>query len=147
MAQNSESKVESKNDSISLCETMKGNTSKVIKKLESQIPIQFQIYSDVYSEYLHMVDDLFGSCYIAEKEFFDKLNIDQNSIRIFDEFWSILAKIYTDQIEVSTELLKAYGQMRISAIKSYDNYMHVFTESYAKILSELNSISDKKLQK
>lgn len=144
MTQNSETGLESNIDSISICEAMKGNTSKVIKKLESQIPAHFQIYSDIYSEYLHMVDDLFGSCYIAEKEFFDKLNIDQNSIKMFDEYWGMLAETYIDQIGLSTELLKSYSQVRVSAIKSYDNYMHIFTQSYAKILSQFNSFYENK---
>jgi len=62
---------------ISVCDVMKNNTSKSIKKLESQIPTLVQQYSDLYSAYLHSFDDIFGTCYIAEKEFFNKLGIDK----------------------------------------------------------------------
>ena len=57
-------------DSISICDLMKDHTSTVIKKAESQIPTYTQIFSDVYREYLHVIDDLYGTCYISEKEFF-----------------------------------------------------------------------------
>ena len=61
---------------ISVCDIMKTNTSKIIQKLESQIPSQFQQYSDLYSSYLHTMDDVYGTCYMSEKKFFDNLNID-----------------------------------------------------------------------
>ena len=70
----SETKPEEK---ISVCDIMKTNTSKIIQKFESKIPPRFQQYSDLYAAYLHTIDDVFGTCYISEKEFFDKLNIDQ----------------------------------------------------------------------
>ena len=46
----------------------------MIKETEAKMPIFFQSYSDLYTKYLHLLDDIFGTCYIAEKEFFDKLN-------------------------------------------------------------------------
>ena len=66
---------------ISICDVMKDNTSKVIQKIETGIPPVFQNYSDLYSAYLHMFNDLFGTCYMVEKKFFDKLNIDQGILR------------------------------------------------------------------
>jgi len=62
-------------DKISACDVMKENTSKVIKKMESQIPSYVQEYSDLYTEYLHTFDDLFGTCYISEKQFFWQVGI------------------------------------------------------------------------
>ncbi len=43
------------NEKYSICDIMKGNTSVIIQKMESQIPVNFQIYSDMYKEYLHMM--------------------------------------------------------------------------------------------
>ena len=71
---------------VSVCDIMKGNTSEIIKKMESQIPTYFQMHSDVYTEFLHTMDDLFGTCFIAEKEFFDKLNFDQYTLKFFDSY-------------------------------------------------------------
>ncbi len=124
---------------VSACDIMKSNTSEIIKKMESQIPTYFQMHSDVYTEFLHTMDDLFGTCYIAEKEFFDKLNLDQYTLKLFDGNWKNITKMYSSQIDKSTDFLKAYSQMRISSIKLFDNYMHVMMESYAKMLSQYNS--------
>jgi len=126
-------------DKISVCDVMKSKTSSVIRKMESQIPSYVQEYSDLYAEYLHTIDDLFGTCYLSEKEFFDKLNIDQKTLKEFDNFWSFWEKTATSQIEVSTNFMRTYVQMRISAIKSYDKYVHTMMDFYSKMLSQYNS--------
>ncbi len=126
-------------DKISVCDVMKSKTSSVIRKMESQIPSYVQEYSDLYAKYLHTIDDLFGTCYISEKEFFDKLNIDQKTLKAFDDLSSFWEKAATSQIETSTYFMRAYVQMRISAIKSYDKYVHTMMDSYAKMLSQYNS--------
>jgi hypothetical protein len=66
---------------LSFCDILKTDTSEIIKKLESQAPSIFQNYSNLYTEYLHMFDDLFGTCYISEKEFFDNLNINPKTLQ------------------------------------------------------------------
>ena len=124
---------------FSVCDVMKTRTSSVIKKMESQIPSYAQEYSDLYAEYLHMYDDLFGTCYISEKEFFDKLNIDQKTLKAFDDLWSFWEKISTLQIETSTNFMRTYAQTRISAVKSFDRYVHTMMDSYANMLSQYNS--------
>ncbi len=124
---------------VSVCDIMKGNTSEIIKKMESQIPTYFQMHSDVYTEFLHTMDDLFGTCFIAEKEFFDKLNFDQYTLKLFDSYWKNITKMYSSQIDMSTNFLRTYSQMRISGIKLFDNYMHVMMGSYTKMLSQYNS--------
>ena len=128
---------------ISACDVMKDNTSKVIKKMESQIPSYVQEYSDLYAEYLHTLDDLFGTCYISEKQFFDNLGFDQETLKTFDNYSKTLTNFYSSQIDMSTNYLKAYVKMRISAIKSYDQYLHVMMDSYAKSLSQFNSVTKK----
>ena len=124
----------------SVCDLMKDNTSSVIRKMESQIPSYVQGYSDLYAEYLHTIDDLFGTCYLSEKEFFDKLNIDQKTLKAFDNLSGFWEKIATSQIQTSTNFMRAYVQMRISAIKSYDKYVHTMMDSYAKMLSQYNFV-------
>ncbi len=128
---------------ISVCDVMKDNTSKVIKKMESQIPSYVQEYSDIYTEYLHMFDDLFGTCYISEKEFFDKLGFDQETLKTFDNYSKTLTNFYSSQIDMSTNFLREYVKMRISAIKSYDKNLHVMMDSYAKMLSQYNATLQK----
>ena len=135
---NDESKPDKQEEKLSICDIMKEDTSEVIKKIESQMPSQFQNYSDVYTEYLHMIDDVFGTCYIAEKEFFDKLNIDQSILRQMKQYSESIKKNYIESIEMSGKFLDDYIKMRISAIKSFDNYAHIMMESYAKMFSQFN---------
>ena len=133
------SKIENK---VSVCDIMKNNTSEIIKKLESKTPSLMQKYSDLYMQYLHTIDDIFGTCYISEKEFFDKLNLDQNVLKEVEKFSNSLTAISLNQIEASSKYLDAYMQMRVSALKTYDDFMHVMMDSYAKTLSQLNKSTD-----
>jgi hypothetical protein len=126
-------------EKISICNLMKEDTSEIIQKLESKIPVHVQNYSDLYAEYLHMFDDLFGTCYMAEKEFFDKLNIDQGVLRQIREHSRITKENYFDGIEMGTKMLDEYVKMRISAIKTFDGYFHNMMDSYVKMLSQFNS--------
>jgi len=132
-----------KQEQISVCDVMKNNTSSVIKKMELQIPSYVQEYSDLYTEYLHMFDDLFSTCYIAEKDFFDKLGFDQETLKTIDNYSKTLTNFYSSQIDMSTNFLRTYVKMRISAIKSSDKYLHLMMDSYAKMLSQFNSKPEK----
>ncbi|MFQ5476415.1 MAG: hypothetical protein ACE5DT_05220 [Nitrosopumilus sp.] len=133
------SKIENK---VSVCDIMKNNTSKVIQKIESQTPSLIQKYSDLYMSYLHTIDDIFGTCYISEKEFFDKLNIDQGILKEVEKFSNALTTISLNQIDQLSKYLDAYTQMRTSSLQTYDNFMHVMMESYSKSLSQFNKSHD-----
>jgi len=135
-------KIEPKSDKqdrkLSVCDIMKEDTSEIIKKMESQVPTLFQNYSDIYTQYLHSLDDIFGTCYIAEKEFFDKLNIDESVLGQIKENSRIIKENYFETIETSTKFFDQYTKMKMEAIKSFDTYMHTTMDSYAKILSQFN---------
>lgn len=123
---------------LSICDIMKEDTSEIIQKLESQMPVLFQNSSDLYRAYLHMFDDLFGTCYMAEKEFFDKLNIDQGVLKQLKEISRSMKSYYLDNVEMSTKIFDEYIKMRISIIKSFDSNTHIMMDSYAKVLSEFS---------
>ena len=128
-------------ENLSVCEIMKDDTSEVFRKMESQIPLLFQNYSNLYTRYLHMLDDVFGTCYIAEKEFFDRLNIDQGILKQVKENSESIKNAYIQNIEMSSTLFDQYVKMRIDMIKSFDNYAHVMMDSYANFLSQCNKSS------
>ena len=123
---------------ISVCDVMKNNTSSIIKKMEFQVPTYLQHYSDLYTAYLHSFDQIFGTCYIAEKEFFDKLEIDQNTLKSFDSLSKTFTDVIASQIDTTTESLNTYVKMRISAIDSFDRYAQLMMGIYANILSQFN---------
>ena len=83
---------------------MKEDTSEVIKKMESKMPSLFQNYSDLYTEYIHMFDDIFGTCYIAKKEFFDNLNIDQGVLIQIKANSESVRKNYVQNIDMNAKL-------------------------------------------
>ncbi len=136
---------ESKTDqnSISVCNIMKNNTSQVIKKMQSQIPTYMELFSDLYMKNLHSLDDLYGTCYMSEKEFFDKMPIDKGFLEVWDGYMKAWTQLALLQIETSTNFVRAYVEARKLAIDSYDNYMHLWMDSYAKSLSQFNSFMDK----
>ena len=132
------SKHDQQEEKLSICDIMKEDTSEVIKKMESKVPSVFQSYSDMYAKYLHTLDDVFGTCYIAEKEFFDKLNIDQGILRQIKQNSESVRKNYVENIDMSAKFFDEHIKMRMKAIESFDNYAHVMMESYAKMLSQFN---------
>ena len=44
--------------------------------------------------------------------------------------------MWMQNIEMSSNLFDQYVKMRVDAIKSYDNYVHVMMNSYANFLSQ-----------
>jgi len=135
----SETKPEEK---ISVCDIMKTNTSKIIQKFESQIPTRFQQYSDLYAAYLHTIDDIYGTCFISEKEFFDKLNIDQGILQSIQEYTKTLTDTYLAQMDLNAKSREEFVQRQISSLKVCDNFMHTMMDSYAKTLSQFNEAAN-----
>ena len=130
-----------KPETISVCELMKENTSKIIQKLESQTPSYFQQYTDLYSAYLHTLDDVYGTCYISEKEFFDKLNIDPGILKVYRHYSNTITEAILQQIEMFSKLREQNIQRQISSLQTYDTFMHSMMDSYSKYLGQFNKIS------
>ena len=128
-----------KKDIVSVCDIMKNNTSKIIRKMESQIPTYTELYSDLYTKYLHTIDDLYSTCYVSEKEFFDKLGIDKTTLGAFDAYWKFVTDMTLSQIELTTNFAKMYVQFRLSTLDSYDKLIHLMMDSYAKAWTQFNS--------
>ena len=129
-------------EKISVCDIMKTNTSKIIQKIETQAPTKFQQFSDLYTAYLHTIDDFYGTCYISEKEFFDKLNIDQGVLESFQEYSKAFTETYLHQIDLFAKYRQEIIQMQISSLSVFDNYMHIMMDSYAKTLSQFNKATN-----
>ncbi|MGI9567755.1 MAG: hypothetical protein ACR2LL_12185 [Nitrosopumilus sp.] len=69
---------------------------------------------DLYTAYLHMIDDIFGTCYIAEKEFFDN-NIDRGGgvlrqIKINSES---MRKNHVENLDMTSTFIDQYIKMSI----------------------------------
>jgi hypothetical protein len=127
---------------ISICDIMKNRTSEVVKKMEYQLPQTVQQYSDLYSAYLHSLDDMFGTCCISQKEFFDKLNIPQETLREFDKYLESLSKSYQNWIDLSSKYGQSYVATKLSMIKSYDQFVHIAMNSFAQTWAKFNEINN-----
>lgn len=104
--------------------------------MESQMPSLFQNYSNLYTKYFHMLDDMLGTGYITEKKFFDKMDIDQGILRQLKANSESVKETCMQNIEMSSNLFDQYVKMKVDAIKSYDHYVHVMMNSYANFLSQ-----------
>lgn len=136
--QHTQESMQSEVSPLSICDVFKEKTTAVIEKLESQVPVSLQMYSDLYTEYLHSVDKIFGTCYISQKEFFDKLGIDQGILREYSDFWSTVIDITNTQVDMFMNSQKSYVKTRIEAIKYFNQNAQLMMDNYAKLLSQFN---------
>ncbi|MDH5569873.1 MAG: hypothetical protein OEX98_08825, partial [Nitrosopumilus sp.] len=77
-------------------------------------------------------------------EFFDKMNIDQGVLRQIKANSESMQKSYVENMDMTSKFLDQYVKMRISAIKSFDNYIHIMVDSYTNMLSQFNKSYMKK---
>jgi hypothetical protein len=132
-----------KENTISICDVMKNNTSEITQKIESKFPTYAQLYTNLYTKYLHSTDDLYGTCYLCQKEFFDKLGINKTALQAFDAYWKSVTNMTTFQIDVIADFAKMYVQFRLVTIDSYDKVTHIMMDSYARAWSQFNSYNKK----
>ena len=135
----SDSNGKEKNEKISICDVMKTDSSKIIKKMESQIPLNFQESSILYTAYLQTMDHIFGTFLIAEKEFFDKLNIDQGVLGLFQKYSNFITDSYLKQIENYSKFRQTNIQIQMTFLESYDGFFKTMIDSYGKFLSQINN--------
>jgi hypothetical protein len=118
---------------------MKNNTSEIIQKLESRFPTYVQLYTDLYTKYLHTIDDLYSTCYLSEKEFFDKLGMNKTALQAFDAYWKSITNMTISQIDMAANFAKMYVQFRLSTIDMYDKVCHIMVDSYARAWNQFNA--------
>lgn len=133
----------SEKETVSICDVMKNNTTEIIEKIETKFPIYAQLYTDLYTKYLHTISDLYSTCYISEREFFDKLGMNKPAIQAFDAYWKSVTNIILSQIDMGTNFAKMYVQFRLDAIDSYDKVAHMMMDNCARAWSQLNSYNKK----
>ena len=120
---------------VSVCGIMKDGTLEIIQKLESEIPQLFQVYFDLYTRYLHSIQECYGVCHIAEKQYFEKMEIDNKFLKQLDSYFKSCTRITDAQIDMSVGFQRLYIQFKVGLIDSWDKYAHVGIDMYAKFLS------------
>lgn len=132
-----EPKIEGKSK-ISICDLTKNNTSEILQKMEYQLPVYLQGYTDLFTKYLHSFNTAFGTCRISEKQFFDRLGINHQVMEEIAEYWNFAKNLTIIQIETCSKFVQDYIDFRISTIDSLDKSMTSALEYYSKALSEFN---------
>ncbi len=127
-----------KNNSISICDLLKNNTTKIIRKYETQTPIFIQMYSNYYNEYLHSLEDIFGTCYLSEKHFFDSLGVDTKTLSATNKFWKGFTETTISHIDMYTNFRKAQFDTMVSFMKSYDHFVHLGMDYCAEMFSQFD---------
>jgi len=130
--------IEIKNNSISVCDLLKNNTVKIIRKCETQTPIYAQLYSNCYDEYLHALEEIFGTCYLSEKNFFDNLGIDEGILVALDKFWKDFTETAISNIDIYTNFRKTQFDTLVVGMKTCNDFVQMGMDYYAKILSYFN---------
>ena len=138
-----QAKPSEKENVVSVCDVMKNNTSEIIQKIESKFPTYAQLYTDLYTKYLHTIDDFYGTCYLSEKEFLNKLGIDQSILGAYELYWNSITEMILKQIDTASDLAKMYVKFRLATIDSYDKVAHLMMDRYARAWSQFNSYDKK----
>ncbi|MDE1764831.1 MAG: hypothetical protein KGI27_01015 [Thaumarchaeota archaeon] len=141
----SESESSEKERTVSVCDSMKANTSKIIQKIESNLPIRVHLYTDLYTKYLHTMDDLYSTCYMSQKGFFDKLGMNEAYAQASNAYLKSLTNMALSQIDMNTNFAKIYVQFRLAAIDSYDKTVHFMMDIYARVWNQFNLYNKKQL--
>jgi len=120
---------------LSVCDIMHDSASGIITKMQSLLPINMELYSDLYMECLNSFQDLFGTCYIAEKEIEDTIGINQNLLEYLDSTSKMFSKLVNTQIDMTNNMQKTYLETSISVVKTSDEYIRLMLDSYSRMVS------------
>jgi len=121
------------NTSNSVSQITKDNIHKITAKLESQLPVKTQQFSELYTAYLHAMNNTFDSCITCEKELMDRLGVDKAVLQAFVEFSKSQTDSVLQQMDFYAQWRKYSNDMQLSAIKSWDTFMQTMIDANLKI--------------
>ncbi len=110
----------------SLSDTVEKHTMEILKKLESHIPLHIKSFSDFSREYVKLLEQTFKINCSLEKKLFGNMGADEIVIKVLDDYLEGNRKFLTAQIDMSTEFFKAYLNMRLAMMESYNKVVQDF---------------------
>jgi len=132
---------QSTNEYNSVCDIWRDSVHKLITKVEYQTPIYLQAYSQVHTEFLHCVDNLFGTCYIWQKQYFDRLGIDQKIVSSYGKLCESGVNSTIDLLDIYASYKKFQADMAVNVLKIGNNYLHWCIDMFGKSVSFWSSNS------
>ncbi|QLH09321.1 hypothetical protein [Candidatus Nitrosotenuis sp. DW1] len=123
---------------FSVCDIWKESVHKIITKTEYQTPIYLQAYSLMHSEFLHSIDNLFGTCYIWQKRYFDRMGIDKKVINAYGELCEKSTDSIMEWMDAYANYKKLQSDVAIDYMKTGNNYLRWWTDMCGKMMSFWN---------
>lgn len=123
----------------SVCDIWKDNTHKLITKMEYQTPTYLQAYSQVHAEFLHSIDNSFGTYYIWQKQHFDKMGINQKVINAYEKLCDSGTNNILGLMDAYANYKKFQADLIIDYMKIGNNYLSWWTDMCGKTMSFWNS--------
>ncbi len=123
----------------SVCDIWKDCVTKSIRKLESQTPVYLQTYLQVHNEYLHGIDNLFGTCYLWQRQYFDRLAIGKSTVNEYGKFCQVVMDEIGNWMDSALNIRKLRSDMLIELMKTSNQMIQQGIDWHAKWMTSLNS--------
>lgn len=118
---------------------IKENTSKVMSKMDSQIPLYVKMHSDIYRRYRHMMDDFFDAGYALERAELDILFRNDGTRKAAETTTRLYSNALLANLGMYGEFLKWYAHAQRANMRAMDNIYHGFMKSLGAEPEELAS--------
>ena len=90
----------------------------------------------MYTQYLHLLDDYFGTCYLWQKQYFDRLGFSKEVLNAINDYWNVVTDLYCTQIEMITSTQKSSIDVQENMMKLCDKYVHEAIDYYGKVFAQ-----------
>ena len=119
--------------------TIQGNTSEIIEKIDSKIPKYVKLYSDLYKKYLQTASNLCAKSYLTQKEFYEKMEVGDARFTMFEAYLQSIKKMTLLQMDITETIFQSYVGFRLTALDFYDQMLSGSMVNFAKMCPILNS--------
>lgn len=109
-------------------DVMKENTARIMKKLDSQVPLYVKMHSDLYREHNRLLENFFKSAYALEHAEIDML-FPCWVPEIVEPWIRMQANATVSQIELAGVFLKWYPQMHVLTLKFLDRALQNYVRA------------------
>jgi len=120
---------------LSVCDVWKDSVHKIVTKLEYQTPIYLQAYTQIHTEFLHCVDNLFGTCYLWQKQYFDRLGISPGIVNAYGQLYNSWVEQYMQGLDAYANYKKTQADMVVDAMKVGNDILHSWMDAYGRVVS------------
>ena len=124
---------------MSIQNIVKDNTSEIIEKIDSKIPSYVQLYSELYKKYLHIANNFWSTSYLTQKQFLNRIGMDDSKFSLFETFSQAVKKMALFQIDMTENMFKTYISRRLSVLDYYEQMMNWNTSNFYNMFSQSNA--------